>query len=139
MTTPTLADVLGYLQAAGAAVGDIQYAPPYPPEQIGGAFPFWVVYPDRFRSVMNTTEDFKTLWDIRCEMHLARNDLSAEVEQLLPYAETILNALYGALKTNAVAHEGIDGNFGALPWEGPASNIGWLWTVKAAKVITPIT
>ena len=133
----TLATVLSTLQTAMAGLTGIKYAPDYPPEQASD-FPFVVTYPDTYRGVVNTPQDFRMLYDIRVELHIARKDLYEDVRKLLDYPEIGANALFDALITNSLAHEGIEGEFGALNWGG-VDTIGFVWTVKAVKVVTTIT
>ena len=137
MTVSTLEDLLEAVQTAVAAISGVQYAPPNPPEQAAD-FPFAVTYPATFDSQINTPEDYRTLYDIRVELHVARKDLPEDVAILLPYAETFLTALHKVVRDNAVACERITGTFGALEWGG-VETIGYVWTIVRAKLRTTIT
>lgn len=129
----TLATVLRTLVEAVAAVDGVQYAPAVPPEQAAD-FPFVVVYPGEFTALINTPEDYRMLWDLKVELHIARKDLPEDVTALLPYAETVTAALLGACVSAAIPVGSITGSFGAMEWAG-VQTIGYLWTVRQVKVL----
>lgn len=132
----TLAGLLGDVQAAVAAISGVKFAPEYPPENASD-FPFVVVYPDAFEGTINTPEDYKMLYDVRVELHIARKDLPTDVETLIPFAESGPKAIFGALVDNAYAFERMDGTFGVLAWQ-EQTTIGYVWTIRRAKIVTAI-
>jgi hypothetical protein len=133
----TLATVLGLLQTAMSNITGIKYAPDYPTEQ-AAQFPYVVTFPVAFRGQVNTPEDFRMLYDIRVELHIAHKDLYEDVKRLLDFPEAGANALFNALVDNNQAHEGIEGGFGKLEW-GDTETIGFWWTVLGVKIVTTIT
>lgn len=132
----TLADLLGDIQDAVAALTGVKFAPEYPPESVND-FPFVVVYPDAFEAWVNTPEDYRMLYDVRVELHIARKDLPADVATLLPYAESGPKAIIKALVDNAYAFERMDGTFGALAWQEQGT-IGFVWVIRRVKLVTAI-
>lgn len=133
----TLQGVLAIIQTAVGGVTGVKYAPDNPTGKAGD-FPFVVTYLDTFRGKLNTAQDFRMLYSVRVELHIARKDLAENVYELLPYAETVANAIFSALVDNVIAHGEIAGSFGALAW-GDTKTIGFVWTIKDVKVITNIT
>jgi hypothetical protein len=135
----TINAVLSTLQTAVGAVSGVKFAPDDPPEDAGD-FPFMVTYFEAFRAVLNTPEDFRALYDVTIELHVARKDLPEDVNTLLPYAETVLNVIFKTMRDNSYAYEGeITGSFGVLPRWGDTQSIGFSWTIGGVKVITSIT
>lgn len=132
----TLAGLLGDIQAAVKAISGVKYAPAYPPENASD-FPFVVVYPDVFEAWVNTPEDYRMLYDVRVELHIARKDLPSDVATLLPYAEAGPKAIIGALVDGAYAFERLDGSFGALAWQ-EQTTIGYVWIIRRVKIVTAI-
>lgn len=133
----TLAATLTVLQTAMAGITGVKYAPDYPPEQ-ASEFPFVVSYVDTYRGELNSADDFRMLYNIRVELHIARKDLFEDVKRLLDFPEAGANALFKALRNNQIAHDGLEGSFGALNWEG-VDTIGWVWIIQEVKVLTTIT
>lgn len=134
----TLDGVLGNFQDVGAAISTIKSAPDYPPEK-AGAYPFWVVYPGRFTSQQTPQGSATTLYDIVCELHVSRKgSLSAEVELLLSFPETVIEALFEACNTNLLAQDGIEGSFGPLKWDD-VETVGFTWVIRQVKIITNFT
>ena len=134
--TQTLAGLLGHVQDAVAALTGVKFAPEYPPENASD-FPFVVVYPDVFEAWVNTPDDYRMLYDVRVELHIARKDLPSDVATLLPYAESGPKAIIGALVDNAYAFERLDGSFGALAWQ-EQTTIGYVWIIRRVKIVTAI-
>ena len=132
----TLANLLSDIQTAVAAISGVKYAPAYPPGNASD-FPFVVVYPDAFEARVNTPEDYRMLYDVRVELHIARKDLPSDVATLLPYAESGPQAIIKALVANAYAFERMDGNFGALAWQEQGT-IGYVWVIRRVKIVTAI-
>ena len=134
----TIDDVVGIFAGVGQAISTIKSAPDYPPNQ-AGAFPFWVVYPGNFTSTQGPQGSMTTLWDIVCQLHVGdKAALSSEVEFLLDYPETIMEALFEACNTNLLAQGEIQGTFGPLKW-GDIDTIGFTWTIKQVKIVTDFT
>lgn len=134
----TLTSVLSAIQAAGGAVSGIQSAPDYPPEQPGD-FPFFVTYPGRFTGHQGPQGSMTMLYDIVCELHIARQgDLPVEVKALLAYPETIAETLFETCNANVLAQDGIEGTFGPLAW-GDVPTLGFVWTIRAVKIVTNFT
>lgn len=135
----TLQTLLSTVQTAVGAVTGVKYAPDYPPDQPGD-FPFVVTYLGEFRHVQNTTEDFRSLYNVIVELHVARKDLPEDVYALLPYMETVTKAIINALLTNNYAYGGtIEGTFGVLNWGEPqVQTLGFRWTVRDVKVLTAL-
>ncbi len=133
----TLATVIGLFQSAVGGLTGVNYAPTYPPENAAD-FPFVVTFVDTYRGEMNTPEDFRMLYTIRVELHVARKDLPEDVKKLLDYPEIGANAIFKTLKTNVLAHAGIEGAFGKMEWDS-VETIGWYWLIKDVKIITTIT
>lgn len=134
---PTLANALSIVIDAAGGVSGVNYAPDYPPEQIPD-WPAVVVYPSTYRGQINTPEDFRMLHDIRAEMHLARRDLPEDFRRMLPFAESLTGALFGALHGNQIAHSGVIGRMEALSW-GAVDTRAYTWTIRGVKVITSLS
>lgn len=133
----TLDGVLSTIQTAVGSVSGVKYAPDDPPEQPQD-FPFVVTYPMRYRGQVNTPEDFRMLYDIAVELHVARRNLPTAVQTLLGFPETIANAIFSTLITNLYAHDHIEGGFGALRW-GDIETLGFTWTIVGVKITTTMT
>lgn len=134
----TLASVLSALQTAGGAVSGIKYAPAYPPEKASD-FPFFVTYPTRFSGQQGPQGSMTMLYDITCELHVARKGtLPVEIATLLTYPESMAEILYETCNANILAQDGIEGTFGALRW-GDIDTIGFTWILRGVKVVTNFT
>lgn len=133
----TLTSVCLVMQQAAAGVTGINFAPDYPPESASD-FPFVATMPNTLTLRLNTTEDFRTLWSITQELHMAQQDLPVDAELLIAYAESIPNAVIKALKAASIAFDYADGSFGALKW-GAIPTRGFQWTYHDVKILTTIT
>ena len=133
----TLQKMITGLQTAIAGVSGIKFAPDYPPDSASD-FPFAVAYLDTFRVEQNTPEDVRALHTVRVELHVARKDLPEDIYTLLPFFETMTNAIINYLLDNVYAHAGITGTFGRLAWDDTAT-IGFAWTIQDVKIVTALS
>jgi hypothetical protein len=133
----TLTTVLTAIQTAMGALSGIKFAPDYPPENAAD-FPFVTTYVDTFRGVLKPAGDFTMLYNIRVELHVAKKDLPEDIQHLLAYPEIVANCLFKTLRDNLLAHEGIEGSFGAMSWDA-IETIGFYWVIQNVKIVTDIT
>ena len=142
MAFASLEECVDAIQGA-AAVSGVKYAPTKPPEYPND-YPFVVTYPTTMRHMQGPAGAITYLYDIVVELHIDRGDLPNDVDMAYPYAESIPNAVYGILNTNAAASAGGSGRFGALSWgfdedeqgnEVPHPTIGFSWTWSEVKII----
>jgi hypothetical protein len=133
----TLSSVCSTIQTAVGGVTGIKSKPDYPTESMHTS-PYIVTYPESYTGSMNTTEDFKMIYNITVELHISRQNLPTDVERLMAFAESVPNAIFKALRDNQIAASGITGAFAGMQW-GDTQTIGYRWTIQNVKILTTIT
>jgi hypothetical protein len=137
MTPTTVQGAIDLFQVAFDGISGIQSAPADPPDN-PDAFPFITSYVTGLRTESNTPEDFRALWDIRVDFLVANQGLPAGISSLLTYPETILNAIYATIKTNAIPCGNVTGEYVSLDWGG-ITCIGLSFIIHEVKILHTIT
>lgn len=122
------------------AVSGIRKAPDEPPEDMS-VFPFAVAWPGETRHEYNVPGERKTLMNIVLELHVARKDLPRDYATLIPYADSIPNAIMDDQTLGGVVDTfwRIDvAELGILNWN-TVQTIGYRFTLVDVKLRTAIT
>ena len=127
-----IAAAAAYVQSLAADITGIRDAPDYPPEQLN-VFPVSVCYPasGEFRS--GPAGLMKAIHNLVVEIHIARKDLQRDVENVLPYGESLAAAILadptlGSTVDTVQADVGLTYTFGAMAW-GRQATVGWRITI----------
>ena len=138
-----LVDVIEKIAACVGGISGIRAAPTYPDEQIN-VFPFAVVYPESGEASFGGPAGLRLNLDaVVVELHVARKDLPRDIENALPYVDSIPNEIMDELldtKLTATVDtfESITWTFGALNW-GAQETLGFRFTINGIKRLVAIT
>jgi hypothetical protein len=129
-------DVIKGIMDIVGAVSGIRAAPDYPPESIN-VFPFAVCYPGTGRIIIEPAGVMKGLHEIVLEIHVARKDLSRDVQAAIPFVDSIPLALCGDVTFGGTTSTwgAIRYQFMPLGWNG-VETIGWRFWIESVKVQT---
>lgn len=139
MTFTTLQAAIDSIQTAVGLVPGVRYKPDDPPDNVAD-FPFVVTYAATFTVAEKPQGLLTYLYDIRVELHVKHSDTPNDIAEALPYAESVPNAIFGAI--GDTAQGAIIGTFGVLGWGGGEASIptiGFSWTIQAVKIQLTLT
>lgn len=128
----SISAAINYLATLAGDLPGVIQATNLPPEQLN-LFPYVVIYPSSGRWVGGPAGLMRGLHDLVIEIHIARTDLSRNVQAAMPLGEALAAAVLsdptlGGTVDTVLADNGLAYTFGALAWGGQAT-IGWRITV----------
>lgn len=136
-----LSDAIGEIQELIGALTGIRTAPDTPDESV--VFPAALTYLARGTFQNGPPEVMTGLHDIAIEIHVARGgSLARAVAECMPYAESVPDALWGALRDGTITElqtwGSIDYVFGPAVWGG-VPTVAFTFTMRGAKTQEAIT
>jgi hypothetical protein len=138
--------LIGIIQAIQDTVGaitGIRAAPEYPPENLNGIFPFAVCYPSSGEwGAGPGYGTYRTLHNIKLQIHFGRGDLPKSVQAAIPYGDAIAKALLAdpSIDASCDTFDTVSYTFGPMSWGEPAiGTVGWEFTLTNVKEIGSVT
>jgi hypothetical protein len=131
-----LQDVIDQVQAVVRAVSGMVKAPDEPPDQLN-QFPFAVCYAGTGDLHIGPPEVMHGMHTLVLEVHVARRDLTRDVQRAMPFVDTVPAALFAAYAAgtltalDAMGH--IRYEFRPLGWGGVAT-LGFRFWIDGVKV-----
>lgn len=137
----TLQQVIDQIQTQVRAVTGIRKAPDEPPEQLN-YFPFAVCYARTGELRIGPPDLLHGVHEIWLEIHVARKDLARDVTAVMPYGDSVPDAIFGAYADGTFTTMDAMGNiaysFGPMAWGG-VDTIGWRFRLQGVKVQNAIS
>jgi len=131
----TLQKAIDQIQTEVGAISGIRAAPDEPPDQIS-VYPFAVCFADNGTYDIGPPEVMTGLHTITLELHIARKDLTRDVQKAMVYAKSIPNAIYKGFTDGNLAAiatlSTIRYEFGALGWGG-IDTLGFRFFIEGVK------
>lgn len=117
----TLQDAIDQIQAVVGAVSGIRKAPDEPPDQLN-EFPFAVCMAASGSFRVGPPEIMQGVHTLVLEVHVARRDLTRDIQRLMPFAKSVPAAILAAYAAGTLTAVqvigGIRYELGALGWGG---------------------
>lgn len=133
--------IIDQIQAEVRAVPGIRAAPDEPPAQIN-QFPFAVCYAREGYFKVGPVGTLHGIHEIVLEVHVARQEMEHDFQQVMPFAESIPNAILAAYGdgrlTGLEVLQEIRYAFGPLGWGG-VPTMGFLFRINGIKTQDAIT
>lgn len=132
----------GVIDLVGAVTG-IRYAPDEPPDSVS-VYPFVTAFPGpgtHEYTAGSATYERLTLFTIVVQLHVARRDLERDYRELIPYADSIPNAIMSDLTFGGTVQTfGIIETDGLVPlrW-GETDTLGYEYRITDVKIRTSVT
>lgn len=131
----TLQDIIDQIQAEVRTVPGIRAAPDEPPAQISH-FPFAVCYAREGHYRIGPPNTMQGIHEIVLEVHVARQEMERDFQEVMPYAKAVPAAILAAYKSGRLSGlevlKEIGYAFGPLGWGGVAT-MGFLFRISGIK------
>lgn len=132
----------GVIDLIGAVTG-IRYAPDEPPDSVT-VWPFITAFPGpgtHEYTAGSSSQERLTLMTIVVQLHVARQDLARDYRELIPYADSIPNAIMSDLTFGGTVQTfGVIETDGLVPlaW-GEQATLGYEFRITDVKIRTTVT
>ncbi len=119
------------LQSTIGAITGVKAAPDNPPDVPSGQWPFSIAFPRTGEFQGGGNAQVVGLHTIVVQLHYHRQDLSRSYETIIPYLETVIEAILADVTlggTVTTIRDSITYTFGAMTYAG-IDTIGWQFEV----------